>query len=173
MGKTERKRTLRIVGRKAAARERGSGRLRRDALDLLGPVVAADLPVWFESLITVLEERYTPRRPSVRDQVHFMVALIALVQPEPPANVPKTIDEALVYLGDPLGLMFAEKPELRFFSDSPNAGDPTCICSFCDNVIHEPPVLRIFDRERWKTMEARLHKDCFQAAAKYNLIPDV
>ena len=44
--------------------------------------------------------------------------------------------------------------QLTWFTDSPDAGDPACLCSFCDQVIKlgEMP-LRIFDDGR----ELRLH----------------
>lgn len=171
MGK--RRRTLRIVGRKAERRQIGSGRLRRDVMDLIGPEIAADPPVWLNSVLTVLEERFTPRRPSVEDQIHFMLSLLTLVQPETPPNVPQTIDEAMVYLGDPLGLVFQKKPALTFFTDSPKAGESTCICSYCDRVIHDEPVMRFFDRGSEATTEARLHPYCFEEAAKFDLIPDL
>src|SRR6266498_5888922 len=48
---------------------------------------------------------------------------------------------------------------LTWFSDSPDAGDPTCICSFCGDMIEEDEMpLRIF-RESDNT-EMRLHMKC-------------
>lgn len=50
---------------------------------------------------------------------------------------------------------------LRWFSDSPDAGSPECICPLYGNPITEEdaPAIRFFDMD----MEARFHDDCFHA----------
>lgn len=58
---------------------------------------------------------------------------------------------------------FHIKPEaagkLKFFSDSPDAGDPSCVCSWCGKVIEEREMpLRLF---RENNTEARLHQRCW------------
>lgn len=167
------KRNLRIVGKKPEARSIGSGRLRRDVLGILDRDLhldMSDLPPSIEPLISLMEERYTPRIPSIRDQVNFMVALGSLVSATPPADAPKTVKEAMHYLGDPLGLIFHEEPELKFWPDSPEAGDPMCICSYCEEIIEDAPVIRFFDRE--KNTEARLHLECFKVCQEFDLIPE-
>ena len=52
--------------------------------------------------------------------------------------------------------------QLVFFHDSPDAGDPNCICSWCGELIkeHEFP-LRLF---RKNNTEARLHTRCWNEA---------
>jgi len=48
---------------------------------------------------------------------------------------------------------------LTWFSDSPDTGDPACICSLCGKLIEEGIIpLRIFDERRDK--ELRLHMNC-------------
>ena len=49
--------------------------------------------------------------------------------------------------------------ELAWFDDSPDAGDPACICSYCGNVIEEYEIpLRLFRRR--ENTEARLCETC-------------
>jgi len=169
------KKTLRIVGKKAESRRIGSGALRREILGILEAnldIDISDLPSWVYKAIDRLEERYTPRQPSIRDQVHFMVALGSLVSVTPPPDAPETVKEAMHYLSDPLGLRFHEVPELKFFTDSPDVGSQTCICSYCEEVIKEEdaPPIRFFDTENNK--EARLHSECFKLCKHFDLIPE-
>lgn len=166
------KRTLKIVGAKAGPRLIGSGAFRRDVLEILNRENIRVNIAEFDRLIVTLEERYTPRHPSVRDQAQFMVALGSLVSKTPPPDAPKTLNEAMHYLGDPLGLTFDEEPKLKFFNDSPDAGDQACICSYCEEVIqeNEAPAVRFFDREN--NTEARLHIDCFEVCQAFDLIPE-
>lgn len=54
---------------------------------------------------------------------------------------------------------------LTWFVDSPNAGDPGCICSLCGEVIEEVDTpLRLF-RER-DNYELRLHKGCAEKSIR-------
>lgn len=164
------KRTLKIVGAKAGPRLIGSGAFRRDVLEILKREhIEVDIAT-FDRLIVTLEERYTPRHPSIRDQAQFMVALGSLVSKTPPPDAPTTLNAAMHYLGEPLGLRFDEEPELKFFNDSPDAGDQACICSYCEEVIHEAPVIRFFEREN--NTEARLHIDCLEVCQAFDLIPE-
>ena len=164
------KKGLRIVGIKPEARRIGSGAFRRDVIEILEREhIEVDIAT-FDRLIVTLEERYTPRHPSIRDQAQFMVALGSLVSKTPPPDAPKTLNAAMHYLGEPLGLSFDEEPELKFFNDSPDAGDPACICSYCEEVINDAPVIRFFDRE--KDTEARLHVDCLEVCQAFDLIPE-
>jgi hypothetical protein len=52
---------------------------------------------------------------------------------------------------------------LKWFDDSPDAGDPECRCSFCAGLIgeEEGPVIRFWHDVR---LEARFHEKCFLAA---------
>lgn len=167
------KKTLKIVGKKAESRRVSSAALRRDILGIITfdlGVEESDIPSWIDGVIDLMEERYTPRHPSIRDQVHFMVALGSLVSKTPPVDAPKTVNEAMHYLGNPLGLRFDEEPELKFFPDSPDAGNYACICSYCEEVIEQAPVIRFFDREN--DTEARLHLECFNVCGEFGLIPE-
>jgi len=166
------KRTLKIVGAKPGARRIGSGAFRRDVLEILERENIRVNIAQFDRLIVRLEEQYTPRHPSIRDQAAFMIALGSLVSKTPPPDAPSTVTEAMHYLGDTLGLRFDEEPKLKFFEDSPDAGDPACICSYCEEVIREDeaPAIRFFDMES-KT-EARLHIDCFEVCQAFDLIPE-
>jgi hypothetical protein len=49
---------------------------------------------------------------------------------------------------------------IRWFSDSPDAGDPSCLCSWCGCVIAEKdaPAIRLFDTDT--NREARFHRAC-------------
>jgi hypothetical protein len=48
---------------------------------------------------------------------------------------------------------------LKWFQDSPDAGDPECICSWCGKVIEEDEMpLRLF---RSDNREARIHLSCW------------
>lgn len=167
------KKVLKIVGRKPNIRGMASGTLRRDMMRIATvdlEVDESDIPPWFDDLIERMEQRYTPSHPSIMDQVHFMVALGSLVSKTPPADAPKTISEAMHFLGFPLGLRFDEDPELKFFPDSPDAGHYACICSYCEEVIHEAPVIRFFHRDN--NTEVRLHQDCLEVCVEFHLIPD-
>lgn len=167
------KKVLRIVGKKPDIRGMTSGALRRDMMRIatvdLG-IEISDIPNWFDDLIKAMEERYTPRHPSIMDQVNFMVALGSLVSKTPPAGAPKTISEAMHFLGYPMRLRFDEEPELKFFPDSPDAGHYACICSYCEEVIDEAPVIRFFRKD--DNSEARLHKDCLETCVEFQLIPE-
>ncbi len=167
------KKALRIVGKKEESRRIGSGALRREILAILESNIhmdMSDLPSWVHKAIDRLEKRYTPRHPSIRDQVQFMAALASLVSEHTPPDAPRTVNEALHYLGDPLGLIFHEEPELKFWLDSPEAGDPRCLCSYCEEVIKEAPLIRFFDRGN--NSEMRLHLECFQVCQQFDLIPE-
>lgn len=47
---------------------------------------------------------------------------------------------------------------LRWFDESPGAGDPTCTCSHCDQVIADEVPIRLWNAAG---QEARLHQRCF------------
>lgn len=51
-----------------------------------------------------------------------------------------------------------------WFKDSPDAGDPSCICSWCGKQITEEqaPAVRMFDSDA--NTEARFHHGCYMAA---------
>ena len=57
---------------------------------------------------------------------------------------------------------------LRWFDDSPEAGDPACICSHCDKIIADEVPIRLWNAHN---QEARLHQRCF--AARTHSPPDV
>lgn len=60
--------------------------------------------------------------------------------------------------------------EILWFSGSPDAGDPSCICSWCEQQIGEEdvPVIRLFDPATGK--EARFHLRC---AGESGVLPGV
>lgn len=49
---------------------------------------------------------------------------------------------------------------ITWFSTSPDAGDPSCLCSWCEQPISEDeaPFVRLFNTETRK--EARFHQRC-------------
>jgi hypothetical protein len=50
---------------------------------------------------------------------------------------------------------------ILWFHDSPDAGTPECICSWCRKPIGEEEVpVRLFYKEEW--LEARFHPACFE-----------
>lgn len=52
--------------------------------------------------------------------------------------------------------------QLEWFTDSPDAGDPDCICSLCGKIIAEEEVpVRIWNPSKNPVKEVRLHWDCF------------
>lgn len=52
---------------------------------------------------------------------------------------------------------------IRFFRDSPDAGDPSCLCSWCGLRISEDeaPIFRTFTDTN---EEARFHRACLRAS---------
>jgi len=53
---------------------------------------------------------------------------------------------------------------VTWFKTSPNAGDPTCLCSWCEEPIgeHEAPIIRLFNTD--VGTEARFHRRCLVAS---------
>lgn len=53
---------------------------------------------------------------------------------------------------------------IRWFNDSPDAGDPRCLCSWCGLPIAagDAPIIRVFDSDADK--EARFHFACARPA---------
>ncbi|MBA7637851.1 hypothetical protein ES703_45500 [subsurface metagenome] len=50
--------------------------------------------------------------------------------------------------------------KIKWFDTSPDAGDPSCLCSLCELLIDEDEVpIRAVDTE--KNLEARFHIKCF------------
>ena len=59
---------------------------------------------------------------------------------------------------------------IKWFSVSPDAGDPSCLCSLCDELIGEDDVpIRAFDSER--DLEARFHIKCFGTVTGTQIYP--
>jgi len=60
---------------------------------------------------------------------------------------------------------------ITWFSSSPNAGDPGCICSWCEEPIaaDEAPIIRMFDSDT--NREARFHRSCTGAALSLAMPP--
>jgi hypothetical protein len=56
--------------------------------------------------------------------------------------------------------MSNERKQITWFANSPDCGDPTCICSWCYQPIgeHEAPIIRLFDSDAGT--EARFHRRC-------------
>lgn len=56
--------------------------------------------------------------------------------------------------------MSDQRQPITWFKSSPNAGDPTCLCSWCEQPIgeHEAPIIRLFDSDAGT--EARFHRRC-------------
>lgn len=64
----------------------------------------------------------------------------------------------------------SEQQSITWFANSPDAGDPTCICSWCYQPIgeHEAPIIRLFNTEA--STEARFHRRCL---AESGVLPGV
>lgn len=74
--------------------------------------------------------------------------------------------------------------QLRWFSDSPDAGDPRCLCSYCGERIEaRPEDLEVWEEEvnadegepvrLWNTasnLEARFHARCFDDCLQLGLV---
>ncbi len=75
--------------------------------------------------------------------------------------------------------------QVQWFNDSPEAGDPACICSFCGHRIEEPDEenedlleddyegepIRMWDKGGAKgCLEARFHLRCFNACLELGLV---
>jgi len=59
-----------------------------------------------------------------------------------------------------LKLLPEYQDKIKWFELSPDAGDPSCICSLCEQLIDENGVpIRAFDADR--NLEARFHIKCF------------
>lgn len=57
--------------------------------------------------------------------------------------------------------------KLKWFTDSPYAGDPDCLCSLCDKIISEDEVpIRMWDPSEIPVREIRLHWKCFVKVKK-------
>lgn len=55
--------------------------------------------------------------------------------------------------------------QLKWFNDSPDAGDPECLCSLCGKLIQEDDVpIRAWPESGKR--EIRLHWDCFLKVKK-------
>jgi hypothetical protein len=52
--------------------------------------------------------------------------------------------------------------QITWFANSPDAGDPTCICSWCSGAIgvSDAPIIRLFDSDA--NTEARFHRRCLR-----------
>ena len=166
---------LRIGGHPPArGTERKSGRLKYEALRFLEdqcgvpPGERLNLSS-MDCLLEFLEANFTARDPSVRDQAALMVALGKLVTGKA-EDMPSDIEGAAQYITAPLGIKFDKEAAIRWFRDSPDAGDSLCICSYCEEVIskEDAPAIRLFDNKQ----EARFHFECFQTCNTYDLIPD-
>jgi hypothetical protein len=59
---------------------------------------------------------------------------------------------------------------ITWFKSSPSAGDPSCLCSWCEQPIgeEEAPIIRMFDTDT--NREARFHRKCASASG---LLPEV
>lgn len=57
--------------------------------------------------------------------------------------------------------------KLKWFTDSPDAGYPDCICSLCGKVIPEDEVpVRMWNQSSEPVKEIRLHWECFVKVKK-------
>lgn len=56
--------------------------------------------------------------------------------------------------------------KLKWFTDSPFAGDPDCICSLCGKIISEDDVPIRMWNEKKPIKEIRLHWNCFLQVKK-------
>jgi hypothetical protein len=65
----------------------------------------------------------------------------------------------------------SEAISITWFSDSPDCGDPTCVCSLCGALITEDdaPAIRLFDTDT--NREARFHMRCASTAGIVSLSP--
>lgn len=169
------KKTIRIGKQNSVEKQKTPGALRYEALTFLekteGSLAMWECRAWVNNLLNHLEDRFTPIRPSLSDRAALMVSIAGLVSDKPTADLPENIDGAAAYLAEAMGLDITGATELRWFDDSPNAGDPLCICSYCECLIEEAAVpIRFFGEDK---REQRLHADCFQTCIDYGLIdPD-
>lgn len=61
---------------------------------------------------------------------------------------------------------------ILWFDDSPDAGDPACICSACNEVIPETEIVIRLRMLNWDgDKEARFHLECWEAA-QVELFPE-
>lgn len=52
---------------------------------------------------------------------------------------------------------------IKWFTDSPDVGDPSCICSLCGEQVPEEDLpIRLWNDNHDPTLEARFHEDCFK-----------
>ena len=52
---------------------------------------------------------------------------------------------------------------IKWYQDSPDAGDPSCLCSFCEKMISEEECpIRMWNNKTDSSLEARFHEDCFK-----------
>lgn len=60
--------------------------------------------------------------------------------------------------------------QITWFANSPDCGDPACLCSWCGKGIgeHDAPAIRLFDRDT--NREARFHRRC---ASESGVLPGV
>lgn len=66
--------------------------------------------------------------------------------------------------------MSNQTKQITWFSDSPDCGHPSCICSWCGTGIgeHDAPAIRLFDSDT--NREARFHLFC---ASESGVLPGV
>jgi hypothetical protein len=58
-----------------------------------------------------------------------------------------------------------KRQSVRWFADSPDTGDPACLCSLCGTVIPEEDcAIRCTNQK--DNLEARFHERCFQIVDK-------
>lgn len=63
--------------------------------------------------------------------------------------------------------MTVDFSRLRCFENSPDAGDPDCLCSLCGKAISEEEVpIRMWPQGKHIRKEYRLHWDCFLKVKK-------
>lgn len=61
---------------------------------------------------------------------------------------------------------------IHWFTDSPDCGDPACICSACGELIAEKdaPAIRVFNDQN---QEARFHMRCAEPIFGIRMLPDL
>ena len=66
--------------------------------------------------------------------------------------------------------MSNQTKQITWFHTSPDAGDPACLCSWCEQPIDadEAPIVRLFDSDA--NTEARFHRRCL---SDFGVLPGV
>ena len=151
-----------VPGKAAPLREPGI--LRQKGLEFLASKGLASPSKMLYGLLDHLEQDFTPLVLSTSDRVRLLTTLYDLTHREGPKGQVLGVDAVARLVLRSVGMSFSERT-LRWFPDSPDAGDPACVCSYCDCLIREGEYHpRLFKSEPGAAckLEARFHADCLK-----------